>query len=137
MSETDGAPKVPVPGVITALSVLLFVGAGVLALSALVQAIGHDLTGTLRAVEYGAFAVLYLVLGLTIRRGRRWARVVLIVLCVLGLLLAVPAILGSPQGALVRVGSSVIYLVLLGTREARDWFRPRPTADPAGPAQTA
>lgn len=126
MSEDQRQPApapVPVPGIITALAILLYVGAATLGLSAF-RFDRQDLGGILRALEYALFSVLYVVLGLKVRQRRRWARLVLLLLCGWSGLLAVAALIaGSPYTAVTRLIWPVTYLVLLGTRVARQWFR--------------
>ena len=119
----------PVPGVITALSILLFVGAATLVL-AVPRFDWRSLGGALSGLEYVVFAALYVVLGLKLRQRRRWARLVLVVLCVLsGLLAVVTLVAGGAEAGLGRLIWPVIYLALLATPQAREWFRPPP--DPA------
>lgn len=126
MSDAQPQPApapAPVPGVITALAILLYVGAATLLLSAL-RFDQQDLAGLLRALEYALFSVLYVVLGLKVRQRRRWARLVLLLLCGWSALLAVTGLIaGNPQTAISRLIWPVTYLVLLNTRVARQWFR--------------
>src|SRR5581483_9851519 len=117
---SDGQPQpaavpLPVPGVITALAILLYVGAATLLLSAL-RFDHQELSGLLRTLEYVLFSALYVVLGLKVRQRRRWARLVLLLLCGWSAVLAVAGLFGgSPQLAVTRLIWPVTYVVLLST----------------------
>jgi hypothetical protein len=72
----------------------------------------------------GLFA---LMIGRRLQRGRQWARLLVIVLSALSLAANVYSLvttgLADPLSGLVLPS---LYLVLLNTRAARDWFRYRP-----------
>jgi len=66
-----------------------------------------------------------IVLGRKVQRGRNWARIILIVLCVLsvcGTLYQGLAVEGQPR-LLTGLFVPVLYLILLNTRAARGWCK--------------
>jgi hypothetical protein len=83
--------------------------------------------GVAIAAFCAVLGLLALLIGRRIHRGRQWARVLLIVLSGVSLGANVYSLfttgLADPLSGLVLPS---LYLVLLNTRPARDWFRYRP-----------
>lgn len=92
------------------------------------------------AVVLLLFAVLYFLIARKLQLGRQWARVLVLVFCVLGILGGVLEIIGlvgmsggneaveqARTGAIVAAGLSlvgpVLFTLLLNTSAARSWFR--------------
>jgi hypothetical protein len=89
------------------------------------------LSGVFSAVVFGA---LWLALAVFLRRGANWARIVLSIFAVLGVLLGLPA-LGSASKPVVFTVIGVVTLVLevallyfLWQRDSGGYLKPRPTA---------
>ncbi|MGH3734708.1 MAG: hypothetical protein ACRDT6_03655 [Micromonosporaceae bacterium] len=90
--------------------------------------------GVVVALVFLVFSLLYFLLARSLQKGRQWARVLVLIFAVLGLLGAIgqtvlllsqldnvtgPVLLGLGMPFL----GPVFYLVLLNTSAARSWFR--------------
>ena len=88
------------------------------------------------------FSLLYFLIARKLQRGRQWARILVLILSVLGIIGGVLQILAAVgmsgggdvadqtrTGAIVAAGASligpVLFTVLLNTSAARSWFRYR------------
>lgn len=133
-------PRRSIPGPVMLAALLLYLSAVVCVLLALAvfganrgderladslpTAVAGGGIGTLVALVALAFVVL--VVAGRLRRGRRWAWLLVIGLSVVTLVFALIAFAGpDPAGGGVAVPAlvSVLMLVLLNTRQARGWFR--------------
>jgi len=81
--------------------------------------------GIVVASVLGVVALIYLLLGRALQRGRQWARVLILVFAVLALLGSVADVLfiGEITYTATAVVGPVLTIVLLNTRAARSWFR--------------
>jgi hypothetical protein len=88
--------------------------------------VGADLPkGGLAVAAVFAFGgLLALAIGRKVQRGRQWARVLVLVLAVLGVVSTLynGLVLAGQTNALVGLVLPVLYLVLLNTGAARSWF---------------
>jgi hypothetical protein len=131
----EDAPEPParaaVPGVVLAAAILLALGGGLAALTALVnghwQTLGEQFSYGFTVVWGG----LNVLLAHQLYRGRRWARTVVLVLCGIGVVLGVVRTIGGGARGVQLVAWPIIYAALLCTRPARSWFAAgRPARDP-------
>ncbi|WP_433062640.1 hypothetical protein [Dactylosporangium sp. CS-033363] len=107
------------PPLVTVLAVLLYIGGALLVASALLG-LGVHLLVSLGQLVYGA---LYLGLARALQLGRYWARIVLFVLCALGLVLAAGwVVAGNVRGGITQALWPVVYLVLLVQPSVRAWY---------------
>lgn len=84
------------------------------------------------AVVLLVIALLYFLVARKLQRGRNWARILVLVLSVLGLIGSVlqivglvqmdadPAVIGSAIGSVI---GPLLFILLLNTSAARSWFR--------------
>jgi hypothetical protein len=81
--------------------------------------------GIVLASVLGVVALIHLLLGRALQRGRQWARVLLLVFAVLGLLGAGADVFleGTVSLTATSLVGPVLTIVLLNTRAARSWFR--------------
>jgi hypothetical protein len=140
-SRRSAPPSVHVVAVLQYLGgALLLVGAAAIALvtyggnryqweSNLPDVTRNLLTGTGIAVAAVlAFVGLFtIVVGRRLQRGRQWARVLVIVLSLLGVAATLynGIVAVRDTNALYGLVFPVLYLLLLNTRAARSWFRAR------------
>jgi hypothetical protein len=136
VSETvnEGKPRGSVPGVVLAAAILLALGGGLVALTGLAngpwRTLGEQLTSGF-AIGWGGVNVF---LAYHLYKGRRWAWIVVLVLCALGVVLGVIRTVGSGARGVQTVVWPIVYAALLLTRPARSWFtagRPAPPPEPA------
>lgn len=76
-------------------------------------------------VALGIVGLITLVVAYKLQKGRSWARTLVLVLSVLGLLANLFLLVTQGMGALSLTGVAycVAMLVLLNTKAARGWFR--------------
>lgn len=82
--------------------------------------------GIVGASVFGVVALFHLLLGRALQRGRQWARVLMLVFAVFGLLGAaanVVLVTGDLTLSLIGLVGPVLTILLLNTRAARSWFR--------------
>lgn len=123
-SHADAPQRSSAPGTVQAAAILLYVGGVLTVLSALTGLGSDTLGGLLRPGAYVLLGLLYLGLARAVQRGRRWARRTVLVLCGVGVALAVVRLVAS--GASSAVGAlawPAVYAILLSTDTARSWFR--------------
>jgi hypothetical protein len=110
------------PGTVLAASILLYIGGGL----TVVYALAGLGSGPLRAAGYTVYGLMYVGLGWAVGHRKRWARRVVLVLCGIGVLLAVLRFIGGGIGTGVSsLAWPVVYAVLLMTDSARAWFAAR------------
>ncbi|MGH3750385.1 MAG: hypothetical protein ACRDT8_23645 [Micromonosporaceae bacterium] len=89
-------------------------------------------TGVVVAVFFLLIAFLYFLIARKLQRGRQWARVLVLIFAVLGLIGAALQVVGLLQAGVdpQLIGYSatsfigpVLFIVLLNTSAARSWFR--------------
>ncbi len=88
--------------------------------------------GLIVAVVLLLISLLYFLIARKLQRGRQWARVLVLIFCVLGFLGtalqlftlfqldADPVMLGAAGSSLI---GPVLFVILLNTAAARSWFR--------------
>jgi hypothetical protein len=112
------------PAAIQVFVILLYVGGGLTVLSALTRMLTGVEFSPVHVVTF-AVGLGYLVLAHQVRRGRRWARIVALALCGVGVVKA--AMMLTFGGGGVEVVSvlawPVVYAILLNTKDARAWCR--------------
>ncbi|GAA4697981.1 hypothetical protein [Phytohabitans rumicis] len=120
MSETRKAPAS-----IQVFVILLYIGGGLVVLSALTR-----VWSTPVYAAYGLLGLGYLLLARMVQLGRRWARTVMLALCGVGVALAVArlAMGGDLVSAVSTLAWPVVYAILLNTKASRAWFQPEPAA---------
>lgn len=140
-------PRPPMPASVQALATAQIVGGAVALLAAwlsvLVAMEGWWLTdqitvppwlrdpvadvGFLGALGLSLGALVAIALGRRLRRGRQWARLVVIAFSVLnlGATLYIGLVAGGRANALFGLVVPVLYLIGLNTRSARSWFASR------------
>lgn len=122
----------------TVLAILLYIGGALLMAYALIgfgRAAGGASTGMAPVWGRLLAGALYVGLARALQLGLRWARRVALVLCWIGLALAMVRVFAvGPLSALAQALWPVVYLVLLTRPGVRDWFAPRPAPgdEPAG-----
>lgn len=120
MSEIAAAAPEKPPVVIQVFVILLYIGGGLVVLSALTRVWHSPLQAVALAVGLG-----YLLLARKVWLGRRWARILMLVLCGVGMVKAA-LVLGFGGGLVEAVSAlawPVVYAVLLNTKDARAWCR--------------
>jgi hypothetical protein len=128
MSETvnEHTPEVPrrrpVPGVVLATVVLLYVGGGLVVLTALVNGHWKTLAEQLTNGSAVGFGALNIVLAYHLYKRRRWARTTVLVLCGIGVALGIVRVIGAGARGVQSVVWPIVYAVLLSTPRARAWF---------------
>jgi cell division protein FtsW (lipid II flippase) len=126
--DGTGEPPVPVPaevpGIVLAMTILLCVGGVLTIVNALAQSDSSSFVDTsLPSWSYVLYGLISIGLGLAIHRRQRWARVVVLVLCGIGVLLALIRLGGSGLAATVNaLAWPLVYVLLLNTASARRWF---------------
>lgn len=140
--ESAASPPSPRPSSVTKAATLLYVTLGIGVLRAAME------FPRLSAMSGAAFVIFtqLVVFGLTwlliflISRRRNWARIVYVVLFLLGTPLSVKPLIASlvatPVSGLLGLGQAaaqVVAIVMLFRGEARAWFK-KPTADPRTPS---
>lgn len=117
------------PGSVTAAGVILYVGAALsLLVSCLVLSAGDDASdkslAMVTAAIYGAAALGNAVLAFFLMRGKRWARVVTIVLCVIGVLFAAVSFFtgAGSVGNCLGVVLNIVVIFLLVSESASEYF---------------
>ena len=124
---TGPAPEPPVPAIVLATAILLYVGAATGVLLALVAGALGGGPMSLPSMLIAVYYALHVGLGYALLRRKRWARVTLVVLSLIGLAIAAGvAISGDRTSAINRAAGPVTYLILINTATARAWFRRRP-----------
>jgi hypothetical protein len=117
------------PGTVTAAGVILYIGAALsLIVSCLVFVAADDTSDTslamTTAVIYGIAGLGNAVLAFFLMRGKRWARVVTIVLCGIGVLFSLVSVLtgaGSPSSCIGAALNAVVIGLLLSA-SANEYF---------------
>lgn len=111
--------------------ILLYVGGALTLVSALS---GLAVGALVRAAVYAVLGGFYLVLGRKVQQRRPWARRVVLVICAIGIALAVVHLIGSGVAAAVTaLAWPVVYAILLSGRAARAWFADRMPGGGASP----
>jgi hypothetical protein len=129
------------PGAVTAAGFVLLIGAGLGLLACCgvnLTASGADLSGEdrdlllLASMVLIGGSVLIGVLGYAILRGRQWARITTIAICVLGIIAALVSLFtgagpraggGDLLGTCVGVLLELVVIVLLSGSRVSDYFR--------------
>ncbi|MET7401654.1 hypothetical protein ABZS66_50060 [Dactylosporangium sp. NPDC005572] len=126
MAERHAAP----PPLVTVLAILLYIGGGLLILSALIGlSSAGAVTGMLPPWGLALYGALCVGLARALQVGLRWAWLVAMGLCWVGLLLAVVYLFAHGLQAAVTQGIwPAVYLVLLTRSSVREWFAPRSAA---------
>ncbi len=118
------------PPLVTVLAILLYVGGGLVIATALIGlGSAGAVTGVLPAWGQALYGALYVGLARALQIGLRWAWRVAVVLCWVGLVLAV--LYWFARGAQEAVAQGIwpaVYLVMLTRPSVRAWFAPRPAA---------
>jgi hypothetical protein len=103
-----------------AAAILLYVGGGL----TLVYALSGVARGNLAGLLYGLYGLVYVGLGWAVSHRKRWARRTVLVLCVIGVGLAVLRVFaGGLTAGISSLAWPVVYAVLLNTQSAKAWFR--------------
>ncbi|GGO57980.1 hypothetical protein GCM10012287_55080 [Streptomyces daqingensis] len=121
-------PYLPqVPGVVQAAAILLYVGGALAILSGLWRLFPGGMVGAVGGLAAILGGALSLGLGRALQLGRRWAWKTVLVLCAVGIALAVVRVFFEPllSGA-SDITWPVVFAILLGTRTAREWFAEAP-----------
>ncbi|MET8152038.1 hypothetical protein ACIBSW_40365 [Actinoplanes sp. NPDC049668] len=115
------------PPLVTVLAILLYLAGGLVIAYALIglgRSVG-GVTGLFPVWGQALYGAFYVALARALQLGWRWARLVLLTLCWIGLALAAWYTLADgPQAALAQAASPAIYLVLSTRASVRDWFAP-------------
>jgi hypothetical protein len=114
-----------VPGTVLATAILLGIG-GVLTVVYALAGVnsGGYMRRLLPSWGYALYGLLYVWLGWAVRRGRPWARRVVLVLCGIGAALALLRVFfAGPAAAVTDLAWPAVYAVLLNTESARSWFK--------------
>ncbi|SCG66997.1 hypothetical protein [Micromonospora inositola] len=123
--EPGGRPPAgKAPGPVLAAAILLYVGGGLTLLYGLVgNRVSGGFSGLLPPWALVLYGLLYVGLGWGVQHGRRWARRTVLVLCGVGVALAaVKLAAGGKASAVVDLLWPLVYVALLCTEAARDWF---------------
>jgi hypothetical protein len=117
-----------VPSTVMTASILLYVGGALTFVYALAGVrTGGLLRGLLPSGAYAVYGLLYVGLGWAVSRRRRWARRTVLVLCGIGVALALLRLVGGGFAAAVAsLAWPAVYAILLSTDSARAWFRAEP-----------
>jgi len=116
------------PGTVTAAGVILYVGAALaLVVSCLAFSVASDTAdeslAVTTAVIYAVAGVGNAVLAFFLMRGKRWARVVTIVLCAVGVLFAVVTFFsGGGLANCVGIALNVAVIGLLLSTSANEYY---------------
>ncbi len=103
--------------------ILLYVGGALTLVSALS---GLAVGALLRGAIYAVLGGFYLFLGRKVQQRRSWARRVVLVLCGIGVALAVVRLIGGGvPAAVTALAWPLVYAILLSGRAARAWFADR------------
>ncbi|MFG2045707.1 hypothetical protein [Dactylosporangium sp. NPDC048998] len=132
MAQRPTAPPPPV----TVLAILLYVGGGLVIVYALIGmgSSAGAVTSMLPAWGQALYGALYVGLARALQLGLRWARLVALALCWVGLAVATVYLFArGPQAAVAQAVWPATYLVLLTRSGVREWFAPNPT--PTGERQ--
>jgi hypothetical protein len=102
----------------------LYIGGTFTTLSALSGLGAGWSAGVLRFGGYLLLGLLYLGLGGALQGGKRWGRRAVLVLCGLGVVLAIAHLIaGDTRGGIAALVWPAVYAILLTTESARSWFR--------------
>jgi hypothetical protein len=118
MSEPKATAPRSVPGVVLAAAILLGLGGSLALLGAVLRGAWSS-GATWLALGSGG---LYVALAYYLYRGNRWAWLVTLVLCGIGLGLGLLQIASGVRNGLVTAAASVLYAVLLTVPPARKFF---------------
>lgn len=112
------------PGPVLAAAILLYVGGGLTVLYGLTGTrAGGPLSRMLPPGVLVLYGLLYLVIARGVQQGKRWARTWALALAGIGVAVgALRAAAVGPAAAVADLVWPVVYLVLLNTAAARDWF---------------
>ncbi|MGI5243325.1 hypothetical protein [Dactylosporangium sp. CA-139066] len=121
MAERPAAP----PPLVTVLAILLYIGGGLVVVYALVG-LGSSagaVTSMLPVWGQALYGSLYVGLARALQVGLRWAWLVTMALCWVGLAVAVLYVFArGPQAAVAQGIWPAVYLVLLTRSSVRAWF---------------
>jgi hypothetical protein len=80
--------------------------------------------GLVMAVATAVVALMWLIIARSLQRGRQWARITVVMLCVLSIAATGYDAWRLRDGQLlVGLPLPLLYVLLLNTRAARSWFR--------------
>jgi peptidoglycan/LPS O-acetylase OafA/YrhL len=117
MSEGDR-----IPGVVLAVVVLLGVGGAYKVLSILL----HQSWATVHGGVGLVLGTLYVLVAYHLYRRRRWARTTLLLLCAIGLAVALIGLVSNVSTGVLALAGPVLYAVLITRPSARAWFARSP-----------
>ena len=122
-------PAAP-PPLVTVLAILLYVGGGLVIVSALIGlGSAGAVAGALPVWGQALYGALYVGLARALQIGLRWAWRVAVALCWVGLVLAVLYLFARGLQEAVAQGIwPAVYLVMLTRTSVREWFAPKPAA---------
>jgi hypothetical protein len=108
------------PAVIQVFVILLYIGGGLVVLAALTRVWHSPVQLVTLAIGLG-----YLLLARKVQLGRRWARILMLVLCGIGVVKAAFVFAFGPGvvEAVSALAWPVVYVILLNTKDARAWCK--------------
>jgi hypothetical protein len=116
-------PPAP-PTAVLAAAVALAIAGGLIIVFALIGTPGGGgLAVELPLAVALSYGLAHLAVAWALRIGLPWARRAALVLCAVGIVLALLRMSASPAAGLAELAWPIIYGALVSTRSARRWFR--------------